>query len=158
MRRNASRDEYVPQHGDKYEVKGASSRGHGGARIRAAKIAAFAMLALAVIILGVTVKTYASERTAHSDASTVQAENAKVSKSKEVASQALSAAALRANLSTADFNDIPTGDTVQAFSLAGGMDPVLADDALAALQDALGQAQELGDVGWCFTTCRVARA
>ena len=150
MRRNASRDEYVPQHVDKYEVKGASSRGHGGARIRAAKIAAFAMLALAVIILGVTVKTYASERTAHSDASTVQAENAKVSKSKEVASQALSAAALRANLSTADFNDIPTGVTVQAFSLAGGMDPVLADDALAALQDALGQAQELGDVGVVF--------
>lgn len=60
MRRNASRDKYVPQHGDKYEVKGASSRGHGDARIRAAKIAAFAMLALAVIILGVTVKTYAS--------------------------------------------------------------------------------------------------
>lgn len=150
MRRNASRDEYVPQHGDKYEVKDAFLRGHGDARIRVAKIAAFAMLALAVIILGVTVKTYASERTAHSDASTVQAENAKVSKSKEVASQALSAAALRANLSTADFNDIPTGDTVQAFSLAGGMDPVLADDALAALQDALGQAQELGDVGVVF--------
>ncbi len=150
MRGNASRDEYVPQHGDKYEVKGASLRGHGDARIRAAKIAAFAMLALAVIILGVTVKTYASERTAHSDASTVQAENAKVSKSKEVASQALSAAALRANLSTADFNDIPTGDTVQAFSLAGGMDPVLADDALAALQDVLGQAQEMGDVGVVF--------
>lgn len=150
MRRNASRDEYVPQHGDKYEVKDAFLRGHGDARIRVAKIAAFAMLALAVIILGVTVKTYASERTAHSDASTVQAENAKVSKSKEVASQALSAAALRANLSTADFNDIPTGDTVQAFSLAGGMDPVLADDALAALQDALGQAQEMGDVGVVF--------
>ena len=150
MRRNASRDEYVPQHGDKYEVKGAFSRGHGGARIRAAKIAAFAMLALAVIILGVTVKTYASERTAHSDASTVQAENAKVSRSKEVAGQTLSAAALRANLSTAGFDDIPTGDTVQAFSLAGGMDPVLADDALAALQDALGQAQEMGDVGVVF--------
>lgn len=147
MRMGASRDEYVPQHGDKYEMKGAHSRGLGDARIRLAKIAAFGVFALAAIILGITAKTYASERMAHSDASTVQAQNEKVSKSKEVANQALSTAALRVNLSTADFNDIPTGDTVQTFSLAGGMDPILEDDALAALQDALLQAQELGDVG-----------
>lgn len=150
MRNNASRDGYVPQHGDKYEVEDASLRDHGDARIRAAKITVFAMLTLMVIILGVTVKTYASERTARSDASTVQALNDKASKSKEAASRALATEALRANLSTADFNDIPAGDIVQTFSLARGMDPVLADDALTALQEALLQAQELGDVGVVF--------
>lgn len=150
MRNNASRDGYVPQHGDKYEVEDASLRDHGDARIRAAKIAVFAMLTLTVIILGVTVQTYASERTARSDASTEQALNDKASKSKEAASQALATETLRANLSTADFNDIPTGDTVQTFSLAHGMDPVLADDALTVLQEALLQAQELGDVGVVF--------
>ena len=150
MRRNASRDEYVPQHGDKYEVKGAFSCGLADAHIRTAKIATFAMLALAVIILGVTFKTYALERTARSDASTVQAQNDKASESKATASQTLSTASLKTRLSTADFDDIPTGDTVQAFSLAGGMDPVLADDTLATLQDALGKAQEMGDVGVVF--------
>lgn len=72
MRNNASRDEYVPQHGSRYETKGTSLRGLGDARIHATKIAAIGMLSLAAIILGMTVKTYASERTARSDASTVQ--------------------------------------------------------------------------------------
>ena len=150
MRNIASRDEYVPQHGSRYETKGTSSRGLGDARIRAVKIAAIGMLTLAIIILGITVKTYASERTARSDASTVQTENAKVSQSKDVTTQALSTASLKTRLSKGDFNDIPSGDTVQAFSLVDDETPVLADDVLAELQDALGQAQELGDVGVVF--------
>ena len=72
MRNNASRDEYVPQHGSRYKTKGTPSRGLADVRIRVTKIAAIGMLTLAVIILGITAKTYASERMAHPDASTVQ--------------------------------------------------------------------------------------
>ena len=150
MRNNASRDEYVPQHSSRYETKGTSLRGLADARIRGAKIAAIGMLALAVIILGITAKTYASERMAHSDALTVQLQNEKVSKSKASADQALSTAGLKTRLSKADFNDIPSGDTVQTFSLVDNKTPTLEDESLALLQDALSQAQELGDVGVVF--------
>lgn len=143
MRNNASRDEYVPQHSSGYETKGTSSRGLADARIRVTKIAAIGMLTLAVIILGITVKTYASERTVRSDASTVQLQNKKVSKSK-------ASADLKTRLSKADFNDIPSGDTVQTFSLADDQIPALEDESLASLQDALCRAQELGDVGVVF--------
>lgn len=150
VRSDASRDEHVPQHSSRYETKGTSSRGLADARIRVTKIAAMGMLTLAVIILGITAKTYASERTAHSDASTVQTQNKKVSKSKATASQTLSTASLKTRLSKADFNDIPSGDTVQTFSLVDDQIPVLEDESLAALQDTLDQAQELGDVGVVF--------
>ena len=150
VRNDASRDEHVPQHSSRYETKGTSSRGLADARIRVTKIAAVGMLTLAVIILGITAKTYASERTAHSDASTVQTQNKKVSKSKATASQTLSTASLKTRLSKADFNDIPSGDTVQTFSLVDDQIPVLEDESLAALQDTLDQAQELGDVGVVF--------
>lgn len=150
MRDNASRDEYVPQHSSRYETKGTSSRGLADARVRGAKIAAIGILALAVIILGITAKTYASERMAHSDASTVQTQNKKVSESKATASQTLSAASLKTRLSKADFNDIPSGDTVQTFSLVDNKTPTLEDESLALLQDALSRAQELGDVGVVF--------
>lgn len=150
VRNNASRDEHVPQHSSRYETKGTSSRGLADARIRVTKIAAIGMLTLAVIILGITAKTYASERMAHSDASTVQTQNKKVSKSKATASQTLSTASLKTRLSKADFNDIPSGDTVQTFSLVDDQIPVLEDESLAALQDTLDQAQELGDVGVVF--------
>ncbi len=143
MRNNASRDEYVPQHGSRYETRGTPSRGHADARIHVTKIAAIGMLTLVVIILGITAKTYASERMAHSDASTVQTQNKKVSESKATASQTLSTANLKTGLSKANFNDIPSGDTVQTFSLVD-------DQILAALQNALDQAQELGDVGVVF--------
>lgn len=151
MRNNASRDEYVPQHSSRYETKGTPSRGLADARIRVTKIAAIGMLTLAVIILGITAKTYASERMAHSDASTVQLQNEKVSESKATASQTLSTASLKTRLSKADFNDIPSGDTVQTFSLVDDQIPALEDESLTApLQDALDQAQELGDVGVVF--------
>lgn len=150
MRNNASRDEHVPQHSSRSETKGTSSRGLADARIRVTKIAAIGMLTLAVIILGITAKTYASERMAHSDASTVQTQNKKVSKSKATASQTLSTASLKTRLSKADFNDIPSGDTVQTFSLVDDQIPALEDESLAALQDTLDQAQELGDVGVVF--------
>ena len=150
MRNIASRDEYVPQHGSRYEIKGTSLRGLGDARIHAVKIAAIGMLTMAVIILGITVKTYASERTARSDASTAQLQNEKVSESKATASQTLSTASLKTRLSKADFNDIPSGDTVQTFSLVDDQITALEDESLAALQDALDQAQELGDVGVVF--------
>lgn len=150
MRNNASRDEYVPQHGSRYETKGTPSRGLAATRIRVTKIAAIGMLTLAVIILGITAKTYASERMAHSDASTVQMQNKKVSEAKATASQTLSTASLKTRLSKADFNDIPSGDTVQTFSLVDDQIPALEDESLAALQDALDQAQELGDVGVVF--------
>lgn len=150
VRNNASRDEHVPQHSSRYETKGTSSRGLADARIRVTKIAAVGMLTLAVIILGITAKTYASERMAHSDASTVQTQNKKVSKSKATANQTLSTASLKTRLSKADFNDIPSGDTVQTFSLVDDQIPVLEDESLAALQDTLDQAQELGDVGVVF--------
>lgn len=143
MRNNTSRDEYVPQHGSRYETKGTPSRGLAEARIRVTKIAAIGMLTLAIIILGITAKTYASERMAHSDASTVQTQNEKVSKSK-------ASADLKTRLSKADFNDIPSGDTVQAFSLVDNKTPTLEDESLALLQDALSRAQELGDVGVVF--------
>lgn len=150
MRNNASRDEYVPQHGSRYETRGTPSRGHADARIHVTKIAAIGMLTLVVIILGITAKTYASERMAHSDASTVQTQNKKVSESKATASQTLSTASLKTRLSKADFNDIPSGDTVQTFSLVDDQIPALEDESLAALQDAPSQAQELGDVGVVF--------
>ena len=150
VRNDASRDEHVPQHSSRYETKGTSSRGLADARIRVTKIAAMGILTLAVIILGITAKTYASERTAHSDASTVQTQNKKVSKSKATASQTLSTASLKTRLSKADFNDIPSGDTVQTFSLVDDQIPALEDESLAALQDTLDQAQELGDVGVVF--------
>lgn len=150
VRNNASRDEHVPQHSSRYETKGTSSRGLADARIRVTKIAAIGMLTLAVIILGITAKTYASERMAHSDASTVQTQNKKVSKSKATTSQTLSTASLKMRLSKADFNDIPSGDTVQTFSLVDDQIPVLEDESLAALQDTLDQARELGDVGVVF--------
>lgn len=150
VRNNASRDEHVPQHSSRYETKGTSSRGLADARIRVTKIAAMGMLTLAVIILGITAKTYASERMAHSDASTVQTQNKKISESKATASQTLSTASLKTRLSKADFNDIPSGDTVQTFSLVDDQIPVLEDESLAALQDTLDQAQELGDVGVVF--------
>ena len=143
MRNNASRDEYVPQHSSRYETKGTSSRGLAGARIRVTKIAAIGMLTLTVIILGITAKTYASERMAHSDASTVQTQNEKVSKPK-------ASADLKTRLSKADFNDIPSGDTVQTFSLVDNKTPTLEDESFALLQDALSRAQELGDVGVVF--------
>lgn len=150
VRNDASRDEHVPQHSSRYETKGTSSRGLADARIRVTKIAAVGMLTLAVIILGITAKTYASERMAHSDASTVQTQNKKISKSKATASQTLSTASLKTRLSKADFNDIPSGDTVQTFSLVDDQIPALEDESLAALQDTLDQAQELGDVGVVF--------
>lgn len=150
VRNDASRDEHVPQHSSRYETKGTSSRGLADARIRVTKIAAMGMLTLAVIILGITAKTYASERMAHSDASTVQTQNKKISESKATASQTLSTASLKTRLSKADFNDIPSGDTVQAFSLVDDQIPVLEDESLAALQDTLDQARELGDVGVVF--------
>ena len=150
VRNDASRDEHVPQHSSRYETKGTSSRGLADARIRVTKIAAMGMLTLAVIILGITAKTYASERMAHSDASTVQTQNKKVSKSKATASQTLSTASLKTRLSKADFNDIPSGDTVQTFSLVDDQISALEDESLAALQDTLDQAQELGDVGVVF--------
>lgn len=150
VRNDASRDEYVSQHSSRYETKGTSSRGLADARIRVTKIAAVGMLTLAVIILGITAKTYASERMAHSDASTVQTQNKKISKSKATASQTLSTASLKTRLSKADFNDIPSGDTVQTFSLVDDQIPALEDESLAALQDTLDQAQELGDVGVVF--------
>lgn len=143
MRNNASRDEYVPQHSSRYETKGTPSRGLADARIRVTKIATIGMLTLAIIILGITAKTYASERMAHSDASTVQTQNEKVSKSK-------ASADLKTRLSKADFNDIPSGDTVQTFSLVDNKIPTLEDESLALLQDALSRAQELGDVGVVF--------
>ena len=150
MRNNASRDEYVPQHSSRYETEGTSSRGLADARIRGSKIAAIGMLALAVIILGIAVKTHASERTVRSDASTVQLQNKKVSKSKASADQALSTADLKTRLSKVDFNDIPSGDTVQTFSLVDNKTPTLEDESLSSLQDALSRAQELGDVGVVF--------
>lgn len=150
MRNIASRDEYVPQHGSRYKTKDASSRGLADTRIRVRKIAAIGMLTSAVIILGITAKTYASERMAHSDASTVQTQNKKVSESKVTASQTLSTANLKTGLSKADFNDIPSGDTVQTFSLVDDQILALEDENLAALQNALDQAQELGDVGVVF--------
>lgn len=150
MRKGASRDEYVPQHGSRYETKGTSSRGLADARIRGAKIATIGMLALAVFILGIAVKTHALERTVRSDASTVQLQNEKASKSKASADQALSTADLKTRLSKADFNDIPSGDTVQTFSLVDNKTPTLEDQSLASLQDALSRAQELGDVGVVF--------
>lgn len=150
VRNDASRDEHVPQHSSRYETKGTSSRGLADARIRVTKIAAMGMLTLAVIILGITAKTYASERMAHSDASTVQTQNKKISESKATASQTLSTASLKTRLSKADFNDIPSGDTVQTFSLVDDQIPALEDESLAALQDTLDQAQELGDVGVVF--------
>lgn len=143
MRNNASRDEYMPQHSSRYETKGTSSRDLADARVRVTKIAAIGMLTLAIIILGITAKTYASERMAHSDASTVQTQNEKVSKSK-------ASADLKTRLSKADFNDIPSGDTVQTFSLVDNKTPPLEDESLALLQDALSRAQELGDVGVVF--------
>lgn len=143
MRNIASRDEYVPQHGSRYKTKDTSSRGLADTRIRGAKIAAIGMLALAVIILGITAKTYASERTVRSDASTVQLQNEKVSKSK-------ASADLKTRLSKADFNDIPSSDTVQTFSLVDNKIPTLEDKSLASLQDALSRAQELGEVGVVF--------
>jgi hypothetical protein len=143
VRNIASRDEYVPQHGSRYKTKGTSSRGLAGARIRVRKIAAIGMLTSAVIILGITVKTYASERTGRPDASTVQLQNEKVSKSK-------ASADLKTRLSKADFNDIPSSDTVQTFSLVDNKTPALEDESLASLQDALCRAQELGDVGVVF--------
>lgn len=150
VRNIASRDEYVPQHSSRYETKGTSLRGLVDARIRGAKIAAIGMLALAVIILGITAKTYASERMAHSDASTVQTQNKKVPESKVTASQTLSTANLKTGLSKPDFNDIPSGDTVQTFSLVDDQILALEDENLAALQNALDQAQELGDAGVVF--------
>lgn len=150
VRNIASRDEYVPQHGSRYKTKGTSSRGLAGARIRVRKIAAIGMLTSAVIILGITVKTYASERTGRPDASTVQLQNEKVSKSKASTDQALSTADLKTRLSKADFNDIPSGDTVRTFSLVDNKTPALEDESLASLQDALCRAQELGDVGVVF--------
>lgn len=150
MRNIASRDEYVPQHSSRYETKGTSLRGLADACIRGAKIAAIGMLALAVIILGITAKTYASERMAHSDASTVQTQNKKVPESKVTASQTLSTANLKTGLSKPDFNDIPSGDTVQTFSLVDDQILALEDENLAALQNALDQAQELGDAGVVF--------
>lgn len=150
VRNIASRDEYVPQHGSRYKTKGTSSRGLAGARIRVRKIAAIGMLTSVVIILGITAKTYASERMAHSDASTVQTQNKKVSESKITASQTLSTANLKTGLSKPDFNDIPSGDTVQTFSLVDDQILALEDENLAALQNALDQAQELGDVGVVF--------
>ena len=150
VRNDASRDEHVPQHSSRYETKGTSSRGLADARIRVTKIAAIGILTLAVIILGITAKTYASERMAHSDASTVQTQNKKVSKSKATANQTLSTASLKTRLSKADFNDIPSGDTVQTFSLVDDQITALEDESLAALQDTLDQAQELGDVGVVF--------
>lgn len=150
MRNNASRDEYVPQHGSRYETKCTSSRGLADARVRGVKIAAIGMLALTVIILGIAVKTHASERTVRSDASTVQLQNEKVSKSKASADQALSTADLKTRLSKVDFNDIPSGDTVQTFSLVDNRTPTLEDQSLTSLQDALSRAQELGDVGVVF--------
>lgn len=143
MRNIASRDEYVPQHSSRYETKGTSSRGLADARIRVRKIAAIGMLTSAVIILGITAKTYVSERMAHSDASTVQLQNEKVSKSK-------ASADLKTRLSKADFNDIPSSDTVQTFSLVDKKIPTLEDESLASLQDALSRAQELGEVGVVF--------
>ena len=143
MRNNASRDEYVPQHSSRYETKGTSLRGLADARIRGVKIAAIGMLALAVIILGITAKTYASERTVRSDASTVQLQNEKVSKSK-------ASADLKTRLSKVDFNDIPSRDTVQTFLLVDNKIPTLEDKSLASLQDALSRAQELGEVGVVF--------
>lgn len=143
MRNNASWDEYVPQHGSRYETKGTPSRGLADVRIRVTKIVAIGMLTLTVIILGITAKTYASERMAHSDASTVQTQNEKASKSK-------ASADLKTRLSKADFNDIPSGDTVQTFSLVDNKTPTLEDESLALLQDALSRAQELGDVGVVF--------
>lgn len=143
MRNIASRDEYVPQHSSRYETKGTSLRGLADARIRGAKIAAIGMLALAVIILGITAKAYASERTVRSDASTVQLQNEKVSKSK-------ASADLKTRLSKVDFNDIPLSDTVQTFSLVDNKIPTLEDKSLASLQDALSRAQELGEVGVVF--------
>lgn len=150
MRNNASRDEYVPQHGSRYETKGTPSRGLADVRIRVAKIVAIGMLTLTVIFLGITAKTYASERMAHSDASTVQTQNKKVSESKATASQTLSTASLKTRLSKADFNDIPSSDTVQTFSLVDNKIPTLEDKSLASLQDALSRAQELGEVGVVF--------
>lgn len=143
MRNIASRDEYVPQHGSRYKTKGTSSRGLAGARIRVRKIAAIGMLTSAFIILGITAKTYASERMAHSDASTVQLQNEKVSKPK-------ASADLKTRLSKADFNDIPSSDTVQTFSLVDKKIPTLEDESLASLQDALSRVQELGEVGVVF--------
>ena len=150
MRNNASRDEYVPRHGSRYEAKGTSLRGLADARIHAAKISAIGMLTLAVIILGITVKTYALERTVRSDASTVQAQSDKASKSKDVADKTLSTASLKTRLSKADFNDIPTGNTVRTFSLVDDQTPALEDESLEVLQDALDRAQELGDAGVVF--------
>lgn len=150
VRNIASRDEYVPQHGSRYKTKDTSSRGLADTRIRVRKIAAIGMLTSVVIILGITAKTYASERMAHSDASTVQTQNKKVSESKVTASQTLSTANLKTGLSKADFNDIPSGDTVQTFSLVDDQILALEDENLAALQNALDQAQELGDVGVVF--------
>lgn len=143
MRNIASRDEYVPQHGSRYKTKDTSSRGLADARIRVRKIAAIGMLTSAVIILGITAKIYASERMAHSDASTVQLQNEKVSKSK-------ASTDLKTRLSKADFNDIPSSDTVQTFSLVDKKIPTLEDESLASLQDALSRAQELGEVGVVF--------
>lgn len=150
MRNIASRDEYVPQHGSRYETKDTSSRGLADTRIRVRMIAAIGMLTSAVIILGITAKTYASERMAHSDALTVQTQNKKVSESKVTASQTLSTANLKTGLSKADFNDIPSSDTVQTFSLVDNKIPTLEDKSLASLQDALSRAQELGEVGVVF--------
>lgn len=150
MRNIASRDEYVPQHGSRYKTKDTSSRGLADTRIRVRKIAAIGMLTSAAIILGITAKTYASERMAHSDASTVQTQNKKVPESKVTASQTLSTANLKTRLSKADFNYIPSGDTVQTFSLVDDQILALEDESLAALQNALDQAKELGDVGVVF--------
>lgn len=150
MRNNASRGEYVPQHGDKYEVRNATSRDLGGVCARVATLAIAGVLALIVIIFGVTVKTYASERTARLDASTVQEQSDKTSDTKDTSKQTLSKTSLQSRLSKGDFDDIPSGDTVQTFSLVDENNPVLADDVLAVLQNALDQAQELGDVGVVF--------
>lgn len=150
MRNNASRSGYAPRHGDKQEVPGASCCGLSVIRSRVARLAIAGVAVLAVIILAMTAKTYASQRVTLSGDATVQAQNEKASKSKCEAKQALSTVGLQAGLSMADFNDIPAGDAIQAFSLVGGKAPACSNVQLAALEDAVAKAEELGEVGFVF--------
>ena len=144
MRNNASRSGYAPRHGDKQEVPGASCCGLSVIRSRVARLAIAGVAVLTVIILAMTAKTYASQRVTLSGDATVQAQNEKASKSKCEAKQALSTVGLQAGLSMADFNDIPASDAIQAFSLVGGKAPACSNVQLAALEDAVAKAEELG--------------
>lgn len=144
MRPDASQRRY--QHddrGDRYSGRGLNGRSSEYAPW--VKYAVLAVILLVAVVAGLSFKTCTASQAgdAGSSAASVDAKSSSRSGSSKKSSK-------KAATSKNELDGIPTGQSVQTFSLNGGKAPVCNHGEFAMLKTLISQAEESGDVGIVF--------